>query len=312
MKKSDQKFILIKRKTRLEELILKYNTIEQAKFYIEHMGIKFDDYILEDQNYKSSLEKCLRTLNELGIVLLLDREYLSTFIFGEKDIIVVLGQDGLVANTLKYLNNQKVIAINPDPNRWEGVLLPFRVEQLKGVIEDTIYCNRQIKEITMVKATLKDGQCLYGVNDLFIGQKSHVSSRYRIIIGSREENQSSSGIIVSTGLGSTGWLKSIIAGAAGIIGSYTHIDFDSPQDLVRIPWESDYLYFSVREPFKSKTTGDSIVFGKIDQDNHLKVESHMPYNGCIFSDGIEEDYLEFNSGSLVTITVADKKGQLVL
>lgn len=312
MKKSDQKFILIKRKTRLEELILKYNTIEQAKFYIEHMGIKFDDYILEDQNYKSSLEKCLRTLNELGIVLLLDREYLSTFIFGEKDIIVVLGQDGLVANTLKYLNNQKVIAINPDPNRWEGVLLPFRVEQLKGVIEDTIYCNRQIKEITMVKATLNDGQCLYGVNDLFIGQKSHVSSRYRITIGSREENQSSSGIIVSTGLGSTGWLKSIIAGAAGIIGSYTHIDFDSPQDLVRIPWESDYLYFSVREPFKSKTTGDSIVFGKIDQDNHLKVESHMPYNGCIFSDGIEEDYLEFNSGSLVTITVADKKGQLVL
>lgn len=32
-----------------------------------------------------------------------------------QDIVVVIGQDGLVANTLKYLDGQPVIAINPDP-----------------------------------------------------------------------------------------------------------------------------------------------------------------------------------------------------
>jgi len=312
MKKLEQKFILVKRKTRLEDLILKYNTVDQAKFYIEHMGIDFDDYLLEDRNYRTSLDECMRTISQLGIVLLLDREHLSTFIFGNNDIVVVLGQDGLVANTLKYLNFQKVIAVNPDPNRWEGVLLPFEVSQLKAVIEDTINNKRQIKEITMAKATLNDGQYMYGVNDLFIGQRSHVSSRYLLSIDDKEETQSSSGIIISTGLGSTGWLKSIIAGAAGIISNYTNVDITDSRKSVKMAWNSDFLYFSVREPYKSKTTGDSLVFGKINNDNKVTVESRMPYNGCIFSDGIEGDYLEFNSGSQVTITVAEKKGKLVI
>ncbi|OHE40370.1 MAG: sugar kinase [Tenericutes bacterium GWF2_57_13] len=312
MKKLEQKYILVKRKTRLEELTLKYNTVDQAKFYIEHMGIDFDDYLLEDRNYRTSLEQCMRILNEFGLVQLLDREHLSTYIFGDDDLVVVLGQDGLVANTLKYLEMQKVIAVNPDPTRWEGVLLPFETRQLKKIIEDTINNKRQIKEITMAKATLNDGQFIYGVNDLFIGQKSHVSSRYHFKFDEREESQSSSGIIISTGLGSTGWLKSIIAGAAGIISGYTNIAIVDSYKTANMEWNSDYLYFSVREPFKSKTTGDSLVFGKIQRNNKVVIESRMPYNGCIFSDGIENDYLEFNSGSQVTITVAERKGKLVI
>jgi NAD kinase len=312
MKKFEQKFILVKRKTRLEELTLKYNTVDQAKFYIEHMGIDFEDYLLEDRNYRTSLDQCMRILSELGIVLLLDREHLSTYLFGDDDLVVVLGQDGLVANTLKYLDTQKLIAINPDPKRWEGVLLPFEVSQLKGIIEDTINNKRPIKQITMAKATLNDGQCMYGVNDLFIGQKSHVSSRYHIQIDDKEESQSSSGIIVSTGLGSTGWLKSIIAGAVGIISNYTNVEIKETDKSAEMAWDSDYLYFSVREPYRSKTTGDSLVFGKITKQNNVTIESRMPFNGCIFSDGIEDDYLEFNSGAAVTITIAEKKGKLVI
>ncbi len=312
MTRLEHKFVLVKRKTRLEELTLKYNTVGQAKFYIEHMGINFDDYLLEDRNYRSSLEQCIRIINEFGLVQQLDREHLSTYIFGDDDLIVVLGQDGLVANTLKYLEMQKVIAVNPDPTRWEGVLLPFEVKQLQRIIEDTINNKRQIKEITMAKATLNDGQTIYGVNDLFIGQKSHVSSRYHIKFGSREETQSSSGIIISTGLGSTGWLKSVIAGAAGIISGYANIAVANSYKTANMEWNSDYLYFSVREPFRSKTTGDSLVFGKIQKNSKVVIESRMPHNGCIFSDGIENDYLEFNSGSEVTITVAEKKGKLVI
>ncbi|MDO9628743.1 MAG: hypothetical protein Q7I99_02480 [Acholeplasmataceae bacterium] len=312
MKKLEQKFILVKRKTRLEELTLKYNTVDQAKFYIEHMGIDFEDFLLEDRNYRTSLDQCMRILSGLGIVLLLDREHLSTYLFGDSDLVVVLGQDGLVANTLKYLDMQKVIAVNPDPKRWEGVLLPFEVSQLKGIIEDTINNKRQIKEITMAKATLNDGQYMYGVNDLFIGQKSHVSSRYHLKIDGKEESQSSSGIIVSTGLGSTGWLKSIIAGAAGIISKYKNIEIKDSDKSAKMAWDSDYLYFSVREPYSSKTTGDSLVFGKINKQNNVTIESRMPFNGCIFSDGIEDDYLEFNAGAEVTITVAEKKGKLIV
>jgi NAD kinase len=214
---TENKIVMVKRRTRLEDLITRYNTIAQAKFYIEHMGSDFSDYISEDDQYKKAISEAHSQLVSLGRVQIVDREYVPNFIFGENDIVVVIGQDGLVANTLKYLSNQQLVGVNPDPARWDGVLLPFKVADLKLVIQDVFKKRRQIKEVSMAKAALNDGQTIYAVNDLFIGQRTHVSSRYHIQLGERHEYQSSSGIIVSTGLGSTGWLKSILAGATNIV-----------------------------------------------------------------------------------------------
>jgi len=38
----------------------------------------------------------------------------------------------------------------------------------------------------------------------------------------------------------------------------------------------------------------------------------MPKNGVIFSDGIEEDYVQFNSGTIARIGVAEKKANLIV
>lgn len=308
---TENKIILIKRKTRLEDLIARYNTIAQAKFYIEHLGSDFSDYLVEDEQYKKSVSQAQSTLEELARVQVVEREYVSNFIFGEDDIVVVIGQDGLVANTLKYLSNQLLIGVNPDPTRWDGVLLPFKVSDLRLVLQDVFRNKRQVKEVSMAKASLNDGQVIYGVNDLFVGQKTHVSSRYHIQLGNRQEHQSSSGIIVSTGLGSTGWLKSVLAGATNIVNGISDRKIKIEQEK-KLDWGSDYLYFSVREPFPSRISKTDIVFGKVTRDKPLKILSQMPENGVIFSDGIESDFLQFNSGIEATITVAEKKGHLVI
>lgn len=130
-------------------------------------------------------------------------------------------------------------------------------------------------------------------------------------MGDVEEQQSSSGIIVSTGLGSTGWLKSILAGAAGVANNILNGRI-SLKPAGRFEWSSDYLYFSVREPLPSKTTGASLVFGTITRGEPFQVLSQMPENGVIFSDGIEADFLSFNSGVMARIEVAEKKGRLVI
>lgn len=308
---TENKIILVKRKTRLQELIARYNTIEQARFYIEHLGSDFDDYVAEDQKYRFVLRMAENSLSQLGRTQVLDREYVPNFMFGTDDLIVAVGQDGLVANTLKYLNNQLLIGVNPDPQRWDGILLPFSVSDLKSIIQDVFQGIRPIKEVTMAKALLNDGQALYAVNDLFIGQKTHVSARYSIELGESKENQSSSGIIVSTGLGATGWLKSVIAGAVnvakGIGGNAPNQNFPKNPE-----WNSDSLYFSVREPFPSRATGTEITFGQITNKKQLKVKSQMPENGVIFSDGIESDFLRFSAGMEALITVAEKKGHLVI
>ena len=308
---SENKIIIIKRRTRLEDLIVRYNTVSQAKFYIEHLGADFSDYITEDENYKSVINKAFETLDYIGRVQIVDREYVPNFIFGKDDVVVVIGQDGLVANTLKYLENQLLIGVNPDPKRWEGVLLPFQVSDLKLLILDVFSKKRKVKEVTMAKATLNDGQVMYGVNDLFIGQKTHVSARYELQLGNAKEQQSSSGVIISTGLGSTGWLRSIFSGAYNIVNSVSNNKVDSFREA-KIDWSAEHLYYSVREPYPSRNSEANLVFGKISKGKPLKVLSSMPENGVIFSDGVEGDFLQFNSGIEATITVAEKKGHLVI
>jgi NAD kinase len=307
---SDNKIVLIVRSTRLDELISRFNTMEQARFYVEHLGADFSDYLKEDQVYKAAVSQAESIIARLGRLQKLHRSFLPNFIFGPQDTVVVLGQDGLVANTLKYLDGQLVLGVNPDPQRWEGVLLPFTVQQLSSILPSVFAEKCAVRTVTMAQATLNTGETLLGVNDIFIGPKTHTSARYHIKIGDQEENHSSSGIIVSTGLGSTGWLRSILAGAAGIsTGAYgNEIDNQEPPIF---PWDANYLQFSVREPWPSKTSGAEITFGRITPEQPLLLNSYMAENGVIFSDGIEADFLQFNAGTLATIGIADKKGTLV-
>jgi len=308
---TERKIVVVKRKTRLDELLTRFNTVAQAKFYVEHLGTDFSGYLQEHERYSQSLSQAQTILARLGRVQMVDRALLPNFLFGDDDIVVSVGQDGLVANTLKYLSDQVLIGVNPDPHRWDGILLPFEVNDLRTIVIEVLKKKRPVKEITLAKVDLNDGQHLYAVNDFFIGQKTHISARYAIQSGDQEEHQSSSGIIVSTGLGSTGWFTSILAGASGIISRIS----SSRQsiDVARgFAWNADYLYFSVREPFPSKTSSIDLVFGQITKEKPLKILSEMAENGVIFSDGIESDYLVFNSGIEATIAPTKKKGKLVV
>jgi NAD kinase len=329
---TENKIVLVTRPTRLGELVARFNTVAQARFYVEHLGADFSDYQKEDETYRRALREAQTALAQLGRVQTVDRGFLPNFTFGPDDFVVILGQDGLVANTLKYLKGQPVVGVNPDPPRWDGQLLPFRVKDLPKILAEVFARHRPTKSVTMVKATLNNAQTMYAVNDLFIGPKSHVSARYIIQIGKTSETHSSSGVIVSTGLGSTGWLKSLLTGAAAITQSAGAALAQQAAQLLlpagrrggqqgsrlklnvktEFPWDADYLRFTVREPFPTRNTGATLVFGKVTAREPLILVSQMAENGVIFSDGIEKDFVEFNSGTKAVITVAERKGILVV
>jgi len=319
--KNNVRFILVYRKTRMQELIERFNTRSQAIFYLEHNQIDVMDYLNEHDNYQKQLFKAEKSLKPLGRFQLLERSFLPDYLFRDNDVIICIGQDGLVANTLKYLNGQKVIAINPDPKRWDGKLLPFKIEQLESIIQRTINNDCDYKRVTLAEAITNDDQRMLAVNDLFIGPKSHTSALYKVEYGGKSELQSSSGIIISTGFGSTGWLRSILYGAAGIISSVSNKKELNKKELnekestpidLKYEWAERELIYTVREPFPSQTTGTSMVMGQIDQQRQLRITSCMPENGVIFSDGIESDYINFNSGTVVNINVAQEQGCLVV
>jgi len=330
---TETKIVLVTRPTRVAELKRRFSTRTQAKFYVSHLGQDFSDYEQEDELYARSVREAQKMLDELGHVHVIDRSFLPNFVFGPQDIVVVLGQDGLVANTVKYLNGQPVLGVNPDPARWDGQLLPFQLRDLAKVMPEVLQRRRPTKAVTMAKATLNTGETMYGVNDIFIGPRTHVSARYSISLGGRMENHSSSGVIVSTGVGSTGWLRSLLTGATGIVQGVGSQSAREAQDELfgnpppgpnkqrapksfsvksEFPWDVAYLCFTVREPFPSKTTQATIVFGRITTKQPLVLVSQMPEHGVIFSDGIEQDFLEFRSGTRATVGIADKKGCLVV
>jgi NAD kinase len=305
----DRKVILVTRKTRLEELVNRHLTVSQAKFYIEHLGADFGDYETEQATYLNARRKVLEALEHQCLVQVVDRTFLPTFLFGPDDIVVALGQDGLVANTMKYLDGQPLVGVNPDPRRYDGVLLPFTPQDVSVVLSEVIQGRRAVKTVTMAKATLSDSQVLYAVNDLFVGPKTHTSARYEIALSDIKETQSSSGIIVSTGLGSTAWMRSILTGASMLMQAQS--TQTKPPAIEAVPWDAPFLRFAVREPFPSVATQTNLVFGQADQRSPLLVRSLMAENGVIFSDGVESDFLEFTSGVTATISVADRRGQLV-
>src|SRR5262245_46972885 len=117
--------IIVKNKTRLETLIERFNTKAQAKFYIERLGGNFDDYVLEHETFHQSLQSLQAQLSKVLKNKLVERSFVPNYIFTEKYLIIVIGQDGLVANTAKYSKGVPIVAVNPDKVRYDGVLLPF-------------------------------------------------------------------------------------------------------------------------------------------------------------------------------------------
>jgi hypothetical protein len=135
-----------------------------------------------------------------------------------------------------------------------------------------------------------------------------VSARYSITFGDKTENHSSSGIIVSTKAGSTGWLSSVFNMSFGI----SRFIAKNNVKKSKVELNNDQLMFAVREPFLSKKTQTDLTAGILTRDKKLRIESYMPSNGLIFSDGIESDFLKFNSGAIAHIGIAKEQANLVV
>ena len=305
-----ERVVVVTRATELEQLVARFNTALQARFYLEHAGQDFDPIERAHAQYHAVLDRVRRAVPRGLKFQAIGREFLPQYSFDAADLVVTVGPDGLVVNTAKYLAGQPILPVNPDPATIEGVLVPFEPEDPDWVIGMAIAGDVAVREVSMAEARLQDGQRLLAFNDLFIGARSHVSARYRLEQDGRAEEHSSSGIIVSTGAGSTGWMRSVHAGAVGVASAMGR-PVAPPPNGGRLPWDADHLLFAVREPWPSKATEAGMVYGEVPGDRPLTVESHMADNGVIFSDGMEADYLPFNTGATATIAPAAHKATLL-
>jgi hypothetical protein len=147
----------------------------------------------------------------------------------------------------------------------------------------------------VVEAVADDGQRLVALNEIYIGQPNHQTSRYRLTSpGEPPERQASSGLIVATGTGSTGWCRSI--------WMERHSQLSMPR-----PTERRLLWF-VREAWPSPDSSTRYTEGEL-ADDPLKVDIESD-RLVAFGDGIETDALALGWGQ--TLTIAPARGALHL
>ncbi len=289
--------VVVARPTVLQMLLNRHATLRQVRFFLENRGQSLEGIQKHHNEFESALQKVERAIPSTWRRSRVERSELDRYLFEPDDIIVAIGQDGLVANVAKYLQGQPVIGINPSPTFYPGILVLHQAERIEELFAIVLGNGTSIEERTMVEARLDDGQHLLALNEIFIGHRSHQSARYRIGWHEIEERQSSSGLIVSTGTGSTGWALSI------------HKERQSRLAILT-PNDSELAFF-VREAWPSITTGTSITEGLILPGEHLEVVSEMDSGGVLFGDGIESDSVELLWGQRVIITAAERSLRIV-
>lgn len=282
--------VLVRRSTSYEALLERHATRGQAQFFLATRGEDIDAVEAAHRRVEAALVQVLQGIPPKWRRAQVHRRDLDRFLFEPEDVVVAIGQDGLVANVAKYLAGQFVVGINPLPDEYDGILVPHLPAAAADLIRAAASTTVSVEHRTMVEAELDDGQRLLALNEIFVGHRSHQSARYRLAVAGRQERHSSSGVIVSTGTGATGWARSINR---------------SRGDVVNLPAPEDSrLAFLVREAFPSVATGTDLTCGLIARSEALEVVSEMNEGGVIFGDGIEDDHLAFAWGQHVRVRVA--------
>jgi NAD kinase len=281
--------VVVTRPTEYEQLLAQHATRPQAAFFLKTRGQSLDEVAARHAAFEAVLQRLAAALPVSWRRTRVQRHDLDRFLFEPEDVVVVVGQDGLVANVAKYLHGQAVVGLNPDPARYEGVLVPHPPAAGPDLIRAAVAGRGAFEARTMVEAVLDGEPMLVALNEIFIGHRTHQSARYELTVADATERHSSSGLIVATGTGATGWARSI--------ARERHCELPMPA-----PGERRCIFF-VREAWPSVHTGCALTQGLLDDGAGLEVVSRMD-EGVIFGDGIEADRLEFGWGRRVTLRVA--------
>lgn len=294
------RILLVTRPTQLELLLERHGTLGQVNFFLRSRGQDLAEVEAAHAIFEAAFRQVESAIPSHQRRTRLGRAWLDRFVFAPDDIVVLVGQDGLVANAAKYLQGQLAIGINSDPERFDGVLCRHRPQDAATLLAWTRQGGPQfrVQERTMALARRDDGLELLALNEIFVGHKSHQSARYSLAYAGKKERHSSSGLIVATGTGATGWARSIHGQRA---------------KKPALPKPTDKrLLFLVREPFPSVSTGTSLDQGEVDAARPLRLDSEMGEGGVVFADGIESDFLDFQAGQNLEIRVAERALRLLV
>lgn len=238
-------------------------------------GLKVEAKVIEDiQRMSNSSEVKIIAFNDLKKSDLI-----------ESDLIITLGGDGTFVKAANLIENSFILGINASPKNSEGALTSLEIQEihkLKEVFKGNFEVIHRHRAKVKLNGTILEE---HAINEVYVGAASQFhSSRYKIKFKDMEEEHRSSGVIISTGTGSSAWFYS----AGGKV--FNH--------------DEEKLGFIVREPYFGKRIfTPKILNGHIGKGDKIILESKRESGGIV---AINDSIYNFNEGDIVEIELSDK------
>lgn len=205
--------------------------------------------------------------------------------FKDSDLVVTIGGDGTFIRASHFLDEAPILGINSEPETSEGALTSLREDEI-GKLREIL--DGRYKIIQRERAKIKINDKIiekHALNDIYIGSATQFhTSRYIIKHGGREEEQRSSGVLISTCTGSTAWYKS----AGG-----------SPFSC-----EGRKLKFLVREPYFGNLHKPKLLNGEVLEGEKIEFIGKGRDRGIVAIDS--HLVFDFNYGDKIEIELSDK------
>ncbi len=205
-------------------------------------------------------------------------------------LIISVGGDGTLLRASHFIDDEIILGVNSDIKKSEGILCYASRHDLKGKIDKILDNKFSVKNLTRANVFFVNTKKSYtGLNEIYVGSlKSYHIARYVLNYSGIEEEQKSSGIIISTGTGSTAWYGST--------------------RKERFNLEDKELRFVVREPYFGRLSKFRIIDGKIGENKKIHIKSKMT-GGIVAVDSMTE--IPFNYGEEIEISISKKPLRLI-
>lgn len=298
--------------------------LSSSRTALEHYQERYDDVVrdseLTEQDYRdivSAHDRHHRTLNQLGETLRIRgltirhaNPRLNQPTFEDASLVISVGGDGTVLSTTRATPfNVPLLPLRSAPSS-DGVLCRYDYDEIDKLARDVTDQRYQVVEWTLLKLRYRN-QTEVALNDILIGaEKSMKVARFSVDCHGRTEEQRSSGLVISTGAGSTGWYKNIKkqhlkTGFASIDNTLSPVyDWAAQHFFTFAPGRRE-AWFTNRELLSE--TGVRCSQGTLTDGDVMHITSRMNVNGIISVDGDDEERLfDFPRGATATIELADQ------
>jgi hypothetical protein len=229
---------------------------ETLKVFYEKEGLHAERIIASHKRQKAALDKLKSLLPGARVIW---REEISKDIINKASLVIAFGGDNHFQYVSHFVEDTPILGINSDPQRSEGALTSLNIEEFEKILPLILNDELKLEEWTRLEAYIDGKRVLeQSIAEIFIGEKKRFQmSRHVLNINDNSEEQKGSGLLVTTGSGSTGWYNSA-----------SRYMFPEGNHFKRTEKEARFI---LAEPYRGKLTNPKIPHGTITGNQKIEL-----------------------------------------